>query len=323
MKAAFIEKYGRTDVLKYGERPKPTPAQDQVLVKVKAASLNPRDWLLMRGIYPFKKWAEPFPIILCSDMSGEIVEMGKDVGDFSIGDNVFGLQPPKDKFGAAAEYVAIKASAIAIKPDGISHAEAAAIPCAGLTSYQALRELAGTKAGDHVLVNGASGGVGSYAVQIAKMMGATVTAVAGPDNQLLCKELGADHTIDYKKENFERGQADQYDLVYDVIGRSSPSKCRRVLKRRGKYISTIPSPAVAMQVIVGRIFAPLGLLKGQRAYMVLVRADTEDLAEMAKAVENKQIVSLIDSHFPLNDASRAFERSQTWRAKGKIVLDVH
>jgi len=321
MKAAFIERYGR-DVLQVGEQPTPSPEPDQVLIKVKAASLNPRDWLLMRGIYPFRKWAEPFPIILCSDMSGEIVEVGSEVHGFGVGDNVFGLQPPKDKFGAAAEFVAVKARAVAHKPEAISHREAAAIPCAGLTSYQALRDLAKTKAGDHVLVNGASGGVGSYAVQIAKMMGATVTAVAGPANQDLCKELGADFCIDYRQDNFEHGTPDQYDLVYDVIGRSSPARCRHVLKRGGKYISTIPSPTVAWQVAVSRLLAPLGLLKGQKAYMILVKANTKDLEEMADAIASKKMVSLIDSHFPLDEAAKAFERSQTWRAKGKIILDV-
>jgi NADPH:quinone reductase-like Zn-dependent oxidoreductase len=322
MQAAFIEKYGKTDVLQVGERPMPTPSPDQVLIKVKAASINPRDWLLMRGLYPFKKWAEPFPIILCSDISGEIVEVGDGVTNFKVGDHVFGLQPPKDKFGGAAEYVAIKASAIALKPTELSHADAAAIPCAGLTSFQALRDLANAQPGNHILINGASGGVGSYAVQIAKNLGATVTAVAGPDNQQLCQNLGADHTIDYRKENYEKGEPDQYDVVYDVIGRSSPKRCRHVLKRGGCYISTIPSPAVALQVFLSRILAPLGFMKGQKAHMILVKANSADLTEMSNAIASGQIRSLIDSRFSLTDAHKAFEKSQSWRAKGKIVIDV-
>lgn len=319
MQAAFIERYGRTDVLQVGERPKPTPAPDQVLVKVKAASINPRDWLLMRGIYPFKKLAEPFPIVLGSDMAGTIVALGDQVTSYAVGDDVFGMQPARDKFGAFAEYVAIKASAVALKPADISHADAAAMPCAGLTSFQTVRDLAKLQPGEHILINGASGGVGSYAVQMAKAAGAHVTAVAGPDNQGLCKQLGADETLDYKQENFENHQ-DRYNVVYDVIGRSSPKKCRKCLKKGGRYISTIPSPSLFLQAKLSKFTAALGMNKRQTTDLILVAPKGEDLSEMATMMLDSTLKSLIDSTFPLSEAPAAFEKSQSWRAKGKIII---
>ncbi|MBL4639058.1 MAG: NAD(P)-dependent alcohol dehydrogenase, partial [Kordiimonadaceae bacterium] len=203
MKAATIQKYGRTDVLEVSERDMPEPTSKQILVKVHAASINPRDWLLMRGLYVFGKLVEPFPITLGSDMSGTVTKVGSAVSSLKEGDAVFGMQPLKGKFGAFADFIAINASAVALKPNSLSHADAAAMPCAGMTSYQAIKDIAKLKPGQTILINGASGGVGSYAVQFAKAVGAHVVAVCGPTNKELCLSLGADEVINYKEEKFE------------------------------------------------------------------------------------------------------------------------
>ncbi|PCI63997.1 MAG: zinc-binding alcohol dehydrogenase [Kordiimonadales bacterium] len=322
MRAITISKYGRTEVLEQIERAIPTPKSDQVLVKVKAASINPRDWLLMRGIYPFKKTAEPMPITLGSDMSGTIEAIGCDVKSLKIGDDVFGMQPLSGKFGAFADYIAIRESAVAIKPKALSHADAAATPCAGMTSLQTIRDLAAIKKGETILINGASGGVGSYAVQIAKAYGAHVTAVSSAANAELCKSLGADEAIDYKEVNFEAG-ANKYDVVYDVIGRSSPKKCKGVLKKNGRYITTIPSPGTAVAAVFSKLTKHLPFSKKLSAHLILVKPAGKDLAEMASLIVSGKMYSLIDARYSLEQATEAFEKSQSWRSRGKLVFEIN
>ncbi|MBL4790521.1 MAG: NAD(P)-dependent alcohol dehydrogenase [Kordiimonadaceae bacterium] len=322
MRAITINKYGRTDVLEQIERAVPTPKNDQILVKVKAASINPRDWLLMRGLYPFKKIAEPMPITLGSDMSGTVEAIGSDVRSFKVGDDVFGMQPLSGKFGAFADYIAIKESAVAIKPSKLSHADAAATPCAGMTSLQTIRDLAALRKGETILINGASGGVGSYAVQIAKAYGAHVTAVSSAANAELCKSLGADEVIDYKSEKFETGD-NKYDVVYDVIGRSSPKKCRGVLKKGGRYITTIPSPATALAAVFSKVTKHLPFSKKLSTHLILVKPEGKDLAEMADLIISGKMYSLIDARYSLEQATEAFEKSQSWRSRGKLVFEIN
>lgn len=321
MNAAYIEGYGKNRKLTFGKLPVPVPKSGQVLVKVEAMSLNPRDWLLMRGIYPFKKLAEPFPIVPGSDISGTIMACGDNTSELNVGDDVFGMQPIKGKFGALAEYVAIDARAVAKKPVGVSHNEAAAMPCAGMTSFQTLRDLAKLKKGENILINGASGGVGSYAVQMAAITGARVTAVCGPTNQTLCRELGAADTINYKTENFEDHE-DKYDVVYDVIGRSSLKTCKKCLRKNGRYISTIPSAGMFIQAILSKAFAVLGFRKGQTAHLILVKPEGKDLKAMADLVLEGRMKSLIDSTYPFEKAEDALDRIRTWRAKGKVIIEI-
>jgi len=318
MKALVINRYGR-GTLELIERELPELAADQVLVKVSAAAINPRDWLLMRGLYPFKKLAGPFPITLGSDLSGTVEAIGPNVSHIKVGDEVFGMQPISGKFGAFAEYAAIKASAVAIKPASIGHSEAAALGCAGMTSFQTIHDLAKLQSGETILINGASGGVGSYAVQMAKAVGAYVVAVCGPDNADLCRQLGADKVINYKAENFET-HSNEYDVVYDVIGKSSLKKCQRALKKGGQYISTIPSLATGISALFSKLSALNPFGKKLTAHLILVKPNSADLAAMADLIVNGKMVSLIDSEFPLNEADTAFDKSQSWRAKGKIIL---
>lgn len=321
MKAARIHEYGRSGVLVVEDVPTPTPGPNEVLVKVHTASLNPRDWLTMRGIYQARRTIEPLPITLGSDFSGEIVAVGNAVNTHKVGDQVFAMQPLKGKFGAFAEYVKVAANVVAVRPDGVSHVDAAAMPCAGMTSYQTLHDIAQVKPGETVLVNGASGGVGIYAVQIAKAMGANVVAVCGPDNIDFCRELGADEVINYRGDNFaERRNA--YDVVYDVIGRSSPKKVQHALKPGGRYVTTIPGIDTAIAAI--KSWFARTLLPGPRksTHLVLVKPHPEDLAAMSKLILDGKMKTIVDSHFSLKDVEKAVERSQTWRARGKIMIDI-
>jgi len=321
MKALTISTYGKQDVLEICERPLPEFNKNQVLVKVRAASINPRDWLLMRGLYPFKKLAEPFPITLGSDLSGTVIATGNNVRSLKVGDDIFGMQPLSGKFGAFAEYCSIAESAVALKPDTISHAEAAAMPCAGMTSFQAIRDLAKLQEGETILINGASGGVGSYAVQIAKNTRAHVVAVCGPTNKELCLELGADDVIDYKEENFE-DHIDKYDVIYDVIGRSSYKKSRQALKNGGRYISTIPSFSMVLSANFSKLSRLLPFGKKTTAHLILVKPNGSDLAEMAQHMEEHKLRSLIDTEYPFEKAVDMFEKSQSWRTRGKLVLAI-
>ena len=321
MKAAYINSYGRSGVLETGELAVPTPGPEHLLIKVEAASLNPRDWLLIRGIYPFKKLAEPFPITLGSDMSGTVVAIGEKVRRFKVGDDVFGMQPIKGKFGALAEFAVIKESAVAPKPASLSHADAAAMPCAGMTSFQTIRDLAELKKNETILINGASGGVGSYAIQMAKAIGAYVVAVCGPHNQKLCIDLGADETINYKSENFEHHE-NRYDVVYDAIGRSNPKKCRKCLRKNGRYITTIPSLRMYLTAMLSKALSFVGLNKNQTSHLILVKPSAKDLAEMAQLITSGKMRSLIDSAYSFAEVHAAFDKIQTWRAKGKVIVEL-
>ena len=321
MKAAIINRYGRSGVLHIADIDRPLPGPNDVIVKVAAASLNPRDWLTMRGLYQARKSLEPFPITLGSDFSGEIVQLGALVSKFEIGNLVFGMQPLRGKFGAFAEYVKIDAAAIAAKPNGISHIDAAAMPCAGMTSFQTLHNIARVKSGETVLVNGASGGVGVYALQIAKAMGAHVVAVCGPDNAQLCRDLGADDVINYREKNFESRMA-AFDVVYDVIGRSGPKRSSACLKAGGRYITTIPSVKTA--ATAARSWLASRILPGKRktSHLVLVKPEPANLTAMASMILSGTLRSVIDSRYSLEDIEQAFDRSQTWRARGKIIIDI-
>lgn len=321
MKAAIIRKYGRAGVLEVAQIDRPIPAPNDLLVKVNTASLNPRDWLTMRGIYQARKTVEPFPITLGSDFSGQVVAVGSAVKSFVVGDKVFGMQPLRGKFGAFAEYVKIDAAAVALRPDDLDDTDAAAMPCAGMTSYQTLHHIAKVRPGETVLVNGASGGVGVYALQIARAMGARVVAVCGPSNAELCRNLGADDVINYREENFEDRRG-EFDVVYDVIGRSNPKKCAGALKPGGRYITTIPGLDTAVAAVTSWLASKLLPGKRKSAHLVLVKPHPADLDAMAELIRAGKLRTIVDSRFTLDDIEKAFERSQTWRARGKIIIDI-
>lgn len=321
MKAIYIERYGGPDVLQFGERPRPVPKPDQVLIEVHAASVNPRDWLMREGRYVFRHLMRGFPLILGSDVSGVVVEVGSRVKRFQPGDRVFGMQTPLGRMGGYAEYTAISERALARKPDSVSHEEAAAAPCAALTAIRALVEIGRIGPGSQVLIVGASGGMGSYAVQIAKTLGATVTAVTSTSNAALVQSLGADKVVDYKIERFTEVIQGQ-DVVFDTIGKESLASCRSVLARGGCYVTTIPSGRTAAQSVISRFSRLSSGGRSPSAHVVLVQADGQQLERIATLMEQRQIHSVIDTVYPLHDARKAHERSRSWRTRGKLVLSV-
>lgn len=321
MKAARIHQYGRSGVIKVESAPIPEHGPDDLLVKVKTASLNPRDWLTMRGIYQMKKIVEPFPITLGSDFAGEVAAMGSNVTGFEIGDSVCAMQPLRGKFGAFAEYVRVKANVATKLIEGVTPVDAAAMPCAGMTSYQTLHDIAKVKPGETVLINGASGGVGVYAVQIAKAIGARVVAVCGPDNLDFCKELGADEAINYREDDFSNRQS-AYDVVYDVIGRSSPKAARAALRPGGRYITTIPGVGTALSAFGSFILDWIWPFKRKSTHLILVRPTPEDLTSMMKLITHGKMRTVVDGYYAIDDIEDAFVRSQSWRARGKIIIDV-
>ena len=321
MKAVYIDRPGGPEVVTFGERPRPQLRPSQVLVRVRAASINPRDWMVRAGTYPFKAALPPYPVILGSDISGEVVACGAGVRRFACGDEVFGMQVLRGGMGAYAEFIAINETAVAAKPPGLSHAEAAAIPCAGLTAWQALHRIGSIQAGQPIVVCGASGGVGSYAVQLAKAAGASVTATTSAGNADLVRDLGADKVVDYKNEDFTRCVRDQA-LVFDAVGRTPFAQARRTLAPGGRYVSTIPGARLILEIAASGALRLARLGRRPSAHLVLVRARGEDLAAIAALAAAGQVRSVIDSRFPLAEARAAQERSRTWRARGKIVLDV-
>src|SRR2546427_8254330 len=251
MKAIVGEKYGAPAVLELKDVPKPVIDDDGVLVRVRAASINAYDWHMMRG-QPFlarmsEGWRRPKNSAMGVDLSGEVAAVGKNVTQFRVGDEVFGART-----GALAEYVcAGPTSALAPKPAGITFEQAAAVNMAGTTALQGLRDKGQLKPGQRVLINGATGGVGTFAVQIAKAFGAHVTAVCGTRNVDMVRSLGADQIIDYTREDFTRS-GQRFDLIFDVAGSRSLSDCRRVLTSAGTLVLVGPADGRRMAPIVAR-----------------------------------------------------------------------
>lgn len=321
MRAVFIEGFGGVEVLRCGELPRPAAGRGQVLVEVHAAAVNPRDWLVREGRYQLRFLMPGFPLILGSDLSGVVVEAGPGAGRFRPGDAVFGMQTALGRMGCHAEYVAIAESALARKPESVSHMDAAAAPCAALTAWDALVRIARVGAGTRVLVVGASGGVGTYAVQLAKALGATVTGVTSTGNVELVRSLGAERVIDYKTQRFAE-VAGEHDLVFDTIGREDLDTVRPVLAADGRYVTTLPNERTGRQAFTSRFARLLQGGRGHSAHVAMVKADGAALARIAELMAAGRIRSVIDSTYPLEQAAAAHERSRSFRSRGKLVLQV-
>ena len=318
MKAAIIRKYGPPDVLEIDDIPKPTITSTQVLIRVIYTSVNPIDWKMRNGSFWFLSGFR-FPITLGYDVAGEIAETGRDVKRFNKGDRVFCMLDIRDR-GSYAEYARAKESSVVLIPEGLSFREAAASPLAGLTAYQALHRKGKVKRGDNVLVNGASGGVGSFAVQIAKVEGARVTAVCGTRNTELLRSLGADTVIDYEREDLTV-IPEKYDILFDTVGALSFPRIQTILKDTGHYITTLP---YNLSNVLSFFLTPLLPVFGQRkrSSFIGVRTHGTDLQSLASLMENKRIVPLIDREYPLEAIREAHAYSQTGHARGKIVIKV-
>jgi NADPH:quinone reductase-like Zn-dependent oxidoreductase len=323
MKGIVYRCYGSPDVLRYEDIPKPSAADDEVLVRVHAASVNPLDWHYMEGTPYMVRidagFGKPQNPRLGVDFAGTVEAVGRSVTRFKPGDEVFG-----GKSGAFAEYVAVHENkAIVLKPGNVTFEQAAAVPIAAVTALQALRDKGHIRAGQKVLINGASGGVGTFAVQIAKSFGAEVTGVCSTRNVDLVRSIGADHVIDYTKEDFTKGQQ-HYDLIVDIVGTHSLPEYNRVLNPKGTLVmvgSTTPGHwfgwlADPIQALV------LSPFVSQKFSMMLTDFNKEDLAILGTLVQSGKVTPVIDRRYKLSEAPTALRYLEAGHARGKVVLTV-
>src|SRR6266496_4430877 len=326
MKAVVYTNYGSPDVLEIRDIKKPVPNDDQVLIKVRAASINPLDWHFMEGT-PYIMRAigvglrKPKDPRLGVDYAGTVEAVGKNVTQFKPGDEVFG-----NKSGAFAEYLCARADrAIALKPANMTFEQAAGVPVAGLTALQGLRDKGHVQAGQKVLINGASGGVGTFAVQIAKTFGANVTGVCSGRNVDLVRSLGADHVIDYTKEDFTKG-SERYDVILDNVGTQPLSGFRRVLKpngicvmiggggpNEGKWVGPMARPIKAM------LISPF---ISQKMGMMMAQGNKDDLNILADLMQSEKVKPVIDRTYRLDQVAEAMRYLEQGHARGKVVITV-
>ncbi|NJM97402.1 MAG: NAD(P)-dependent alcohol dehydrogenase [Phormidesmis sp. RL_2_1] len=312
MKAAIIYSYGSPEVLQVAEVARPQPKADQLLVKVFASSINPIEWKIRKGMLKLLT-GNNFPIALGFDLSGEVIEVGARVSRFQPGDWVYACMDQLTG-GAYAQYAAVAEKVAAMKPANMTHEQAAAVPLAAMTALQALRDKGHLKPGQRVLINGASGGVGTYAVQIAKLLGATeVTGVCSGKNIDLVKSLGADLTIDYNQQDFTQGTT-QYDIVFDVVGNCSVSACRSVLQPRGIYVTTQPSPGNYLRSILSALWP------AQKFKVILLQSKHEDLQYLKAQIEAGNLRSVIDKTYPLAQIAEAHTYAEAGHTVGKTVM---
>jgi len=320
MKAVYQTKYGKSDVLQYGEQDSPVMKANEIRIKNYASSVNPRDWMIRSGRYQLQFLVPKFPLILGSDFAGEVTEIGKSVKSYEIGDKVFGMKNPSEGLATYASEVVVLAKNVTPMPNNISYNEAAGVPLCSLTAWQALVDKAGIKAGMKVLVIGASGGVGSYGVQIAKALGGKVTAVCSEKNTGLVTDLGAMKVIDYHQQDFLK-EGSHYDIIFDTIGRHDLNKCALILNKGGTYVSTVPSPK-NLKSMAATNLKSLFLKTTKKSTVVMVKSNSRDLAEVAKLISAGSVKPIIDQIFPLQQTSQAHDYSRSLRAKGKIVLEI-
>jgi len=304
MKAVRIHQYGGPEVLSLDDAAQPEPGKGQVLVRIHAAGVNPADWKIREG--QFKDFMPlQFPAILGFDFAGEVVAPGPGASGFKQGDPVYGTA-----MGCYAEFVAARMEEVALKPTSMSYVEAASVPVAGQTAWQALFDVGGLSAGKRVLIHGASGGVGSFAVQLARARGVFVIGTGSEQNQKYLRELGVDEPIDYRKTKFEDVVRD-VDVVFDTQGGETQQRSWQVLKKGGVLVSIVQPPSEEEAAKHGA----KGVFLGRQP-------STEQLQEIAKLADAGKFKTRVDTVLPLSEARRAHELSQSGHARGKIVLTV-
>ncbi|PHD48241.1 NADPH:quinone reductase [Bacillus toyonensis] len=329
MKAMIIDRYGKVP-MRMTEVPTPEINEYEVLAEIHAASINPIDFKIRDGKVKMLLKYE-IPLILGNDFSGVIVKIGAKVTNFKVGDEIY-ARPRKNKIGTFAEYIAIHEDDIALKPNNLSFEEAASIPLVGLTSYQALHDIMQLQKGQKILIHAGSGGVGTFAIQLAKIMGATVTTTASEAGANLVTSLGADEIINYKTEKFE-DILKNYDAVFDTIGGATLEKSFNIIKSGGNIVSVSGMPNARFGKEFGSGFFKTLLFslaskkltalekKHNAQYSFLfMKPSGDQLRTIANYIEAGQIKPVIDRVFPFEDAQKAMEYSESGRAKGKIIV---
>ena len=324
MKAIICTKYGSPDILQLQEVVKPAPKDDEVLIKIHAASINARDWRFMRAKPFFIRlmpggFLQPKNKILGADVAGRVEAIGNNVKQFKPGDEVFGYLPSATGRGTFAEYVCANEKAIKLKPVHLTFEQAAAVPVAAMTALQGIRDNGNIQPGQKVLINGASGGVGTFAVQIAKSFGAEVTGVCSTRNLEMVRSIGADHVIDYKKEDFtQNGQ--QYDLILAVNGYHPISDYLRALKPEGTYV--VVGGSVLQLIQAAGHKKRNSNTGGQKTYIASLVQSEMDLILIKELLKSGKVIPIIDGCYPLSKTPEAFWYFEKVHPKGKVVISV-
>jgi NADPH:quinone reductase-like Zn-dependent oxidoreductase len=309
MKAVVYEKSNLSEPLVLREIEKPVPTDNEVLVKIMAVSVNAADYRSMRmGIIPKQK-------IFGADIAGRIEAVGKNAQKFRVGDEVFG-DLSGCGFGGFAEFVSVPESVLALKPASVSFEDAAALPMASVTALQGLRNQGNIQQGQKVLIYGAGGGVGTFAVQLAKYFGAEVTAVCSPYNVDLIRSLGADHVIDYVQEDFSKGDQ-RYDLILAVNGNNALSVYRRVMAPRGIYVMV---GGALSQVFKSLLFGGFMSIGGKKMRHLAAKPNPKDLDLIIKLVEEGKLKPVIDRHYPLDQTAEAMRYASQGHSQGKVII---
>ena len=322
MKAIVYREYGGPEVLRYEEVEKPLPKDNEVLIKVRVASVNPLDWRLMSG--------KPAPLRLAMglrkprsgrpgvDVAGQVETVGKNVTQFKSGDGVFGSCS-----GAFAEYACATESKIAMKPEGVNFEEAASVNVAGLTALQGLRDKGKVHAGSKVLINGAAGGVGTFAVQIGKHLGAHVTGVCSTRNVDMVRSLGADEVIDYTRDDFTKGNQ-RYDVILDCVGNHSFSEYRRVLTPEGRSVGVGAPHDFSMVALLASIIKDVALsASGKQKFVTFIaKSSQSDLTLIGELIASGKVKPVIEKIYPLSEAAEAVWHVEKGHARGKVLIRV-
>lgn len=323
MQAAIHRCYGSADVVRIESIERPVPSDHGVLVRVRATSINPLDWHLMHGepyiLRANSGWGAPKDTAMGTDFAGTVVAVGRLVTRFKPGDEVFG-----EGHATFAQYLRIpENAAVALKPANLSFEQAAAAPVAGITALQALRDHGQLRAGQKVLVNGAGGGVGTFAVQIAKALGANVTAVTNSHSLELMRSLGADQVIDYSRQDFTLGTT-RYDLILDMSGDHSLSACRRVMTASGIYVfagNTSKGSWAGPMAGLGKALI-LSKFGNQKVVAFMADANPADLAVLAEMLQTDKVMPVIDRHYRFGQIAAAIRYQETEHARGKVVVTI-
>lgn len=319
MKSLYFEKYGSSDVLSFRDMPKPELVPGSVLIKVHAVSLNPLDWRLMRADPLLVRVAfglfKPSLNGLGADFSGVVESIADNVSHVKVGDAVFGLMTP-DIVGALSEYITIPATAVVPKPNSISHQQACTLGVAGLTAYEGIHDYRMPKVGESVLINGASGGIGTFAVQMAKALGAHVTGVSSARNHKLVRELGADAVIDYKTQDMTEID-ERFDLVFDTIGNQRPMRMKQLLKEDGRLVLASARDGL------GFLIAMRASKKDSSVDLIVdLKKDRQRLEAVLKLCVESKMVPVIDREYLFDEVVEAIDYVATKRARGKVVVNI-